>query len=89
MQEREGITAPFREPEPDLPRSAQMVNHEKDLVPREVGAATRDIFEGARVCAKQDVDHLVFCGDLLRHVPPVEEQNALLTGESCIAGAMG
>ena len=88
MQKRKGITALFREPEPDLPRSAQMVNHEKDLVPREVGATTCDIFEGARACAKQDFDHLFFCGDLLRHVPPCEERNALLTGEPCIAGAM-
>lgn len=66
-----------------------MVNHEKALVPREIGAATHDVFEGARVCVKHAVDHLIFCGDLLRHVPPGEERNALVVRESCIAGAMG
>jgi hypothetical protein len=89
VQEREGITAPFRGHEPGSPRSAQMVNHEKDLVPREVGAATRDVFKGARAGVKHAVDHLIFCGDFLRHVPPGEKRNALLVGESCIAGAMG
>jgi len=88
MQEREGIMAPFRGHEPGLPRSAQMVNHEKDLVPREVGAATRDVFEGTRACVKHDVDHLILCGDLLCHVRPIEEGNAFPVGESCIAGAM-
>ena len=89
MQESQGITAPLRGHEPDLARSAQMVNHEKHLVPCEVGAATRNVFEVAGRGSVQDVDHLIFRGDLLRHVPPVEERNALLRGESCIVGATG
>jgi hypothetical protein len=80
VQESHGITAPLRGHEPDLPRSAQMVNHEKDLVPREVGAAPRDVFEVAHTCVKHDVDHLIFRGDLLRHVPPFEDRNELLKG---------
>ena len=57
-----------------------MVNHEKDLVPREVGAATRDVFEVARACVKHYVDHLIFRGDFLRHVPPFGERKELLGG---------
>ena len=78
VQESQGVTAPLRGHEPDLARSAQMVNHEKDLVPRKIGAATRDLFQVAIMGSVQDVDHLIFRGDLLRHVPPVEEWNALL-----------
>ena len=80
VQESQGITAPFRGHESDLPRSAQMVNHEKHLVPREVGALTRDLFEVAGMGSAQDVDHEIFRGDLLRHVPPFEERNELLRG---------
>ena len=76
-QESQGITAPLRRHEPDLARPAQMVNHEKDLVPREVGAATRH------------VEHLIFRSDLLRHVRPLKERNEWLRGESCIVGATG
>ena len=65
-----------------------MVNYEKDLVPREVGAETCDVFEGARACVKHDVDYLIFCSDLLCHVLPIEDRNALPVGRSCIAGAM-
>ena len=89
MQERQGITAPLRGHEPDLPRSAQTVNHEKDLVPRKFGALPRDLFEVAGRGSAQDVDHLIFHGALLRHLPPLEERNELLRGESCIVGATG
>lgn len=80
VQESQGITAPLRGYESDLARSAQMVNHEKDLVPREVGAATRHVFEVACLYMKQHVDHLIFRGDPWRHVPPFEERNELLRG---------
>jgi hypothetical protein len=79
LQEREGITAPLRGFESDLARSAQMVNHKKDLVPREVGALVRHVFEVARMCVTHHVDYLIFRVDLLRHMPPLnEERNKLL-----------
>ena len=89
VQERQGIPALLRGHEPDLARATQMVNHEKHLVPRQIGALPRDIFEVAGRGSVQDVDHLIFRGDLMRHVPPLEERNALLRGESCIVGATG
>ena len=89
VQESQGITAPLHEHEPDLARSAQLVNHEKHLVLCEVGALTHDLFQIAGRGSVQDVDHLIFHGARLRHLPPVEEWNALLRGESCIVGATG
>jgi hypothetical protein len=89
VQESQGVTAPFRGHEPELARSAQMVNHEKDLVPREVGALAHDVFEVARACMDHHVDHLIFRGRMLCHAPPVGEQNALLQEQSCIVGATG
>ena len=80
VQEGQGISAQATGHEHDSATSAQMVNHEKDLVPREVGAAPRDVLDVARTCVKHDVDHLIFRGDLLRHVPPFEERNELLGG---------
>ena len=71
-QESHGITTPLRGHQPDLACPAQMVNHGKYLVPREVGALARDVFEVAHGCVKYDVDHLIFRGDLLRHMPPFE-----------------
>ena len=89
VQESQGITASLRGHEPDLARSAQMVNHEEHLVQRKIGAVPSDLFEVAGMGSVQDVDHLIFRGDLLRHVPPLEERNELLRGESCIVGATG
>ena len=80
VQECQGITAPLCWREPHLPRSAQMVNREKDLVPREVGAAKRQIFEVARRYRPHHVDNLILRRHLLRHVPPFEERNELLKG---------
>ena len=80
VQESQGITTPLRGHQPDLARSAQMVNREKDLVPREVGAATHHLFKIAPRYRPHHVDHLIFHGDLLRHVSPVEERNELLRG---------
>ena len=89
MQEGHGIRASATGHEHDLAASAQTVDGEKHLVPREVGAATRDVFEIAGRGSVQDVDHLIFCGDLLRHVSRLDERNALLSGEACIVGATG
>lgn len=75
--------------EPDLAASAQTVDGEKHLVPREVGAVTRDLFEVAGLGTVEKVDHLIFCGEFLRHVPPFEERNELLSGGHCIVGASG
>jgi hypothetical protein len=80
VQESQGITAPLCGHEPDLACSAQMVNHEKDLVPCEAGALAPSFIDVARACVKHYVDHLIFRGDLLRHVPPFEERNELLRG---------
>jgi len=49
VQESQGITAALRGHESDLARSAQMVNHEKDLVPREVGGSDVSRLRG-RTC---------------------------------------
>jgi hypothetical protein len=57
-----------------------MVNREKDLVPCEVEAAPHQVFDVARRYRPHYVDHLIFRGDLLRHVPPFEERNELLGG---------
>lgn len=80
LQEREGITTFLPASEPDLACSAQMVNHEKDLVPREVGALARHVFQVAHAGVQHQVDHLIFCGDLLIHLPPFEERNEVLPG---------
>ena len=80
LQESQGITALHCGHEPDLPRSAQMVNHEKDLVPCEVGALARYFFKVARWYRPHHVDHLIFRSNLWRHVPPFEERNELLRG---------
>ena len=80
VQESQGITAPLRGYESELARSAQMVNREKDLVPCEVGAAPHQVFDVARRYRPHYVDHLIFRGDLLRHVPPFEGRNELLGG---------
>jgi len=78
VQESQGITTSLRGHEPDLARSAQMVNREKDLVPGEVGTTTHHIFEVARMCLKHHVDHLISRGDLSSHVTPLEEWSELL-----------
>jgi hypothetical protein len=59
-QESQGRTTPLRGHHPDLARSAQTVNCDKDLVPRELGAATPQVFKVARTCAKDHVDHLLY-----------------------------
>jgi hypothetical protein len=77
-QESQRITTLLRGHQPDPACSAQMVNREKDLVPREVEAATHHLFEVAHRCRPYYVDHLIFRVDLLRHVPPFEERNEFL-----------
>jgi hypothetical protein len=52
------------------------------LVPRQIGALTRDLFEVAHARVKHHVDHLIFRDDLLRHVPPFKERNELLKGRT-------
>jgi hypothetical protein len=80
VQEGHSISAPAPGHEHDLAAPAQAVDGEKHLVPRKIGALARDVFEVARACVKHYVDHLIFCGDLLRHAPPFEERNELLRG---------
>ena len=79
-QESQGITTPLRGHQPDPARSAQMVDREKDLVPREVEAATHHLFQVAPRCRPYYVDHLILRTALLRHVPPFKERNEFLGG---------
>jgi hypothetical protein len=89
MRESYGIKAPAPGDEHDLATSAQAVDSEKYLVPRQIGTSTRDLFEVARACVKHDVDHLIFHGRMLCHAPPFEVQYELLRRRSCIVGAKG
>ena len=89
LQESHGITTPLCGYKSHLARSAQMVNGKEDLVPRELGAAACQVFEVAGMGPMHNVDHLIFRGRLLCHVPPFGERNALLKKQSCIVGATG
>ena len=89
MREGHSISAPAPGHEHELAASAQTVDGEKHLVPRQIGALPRDLFEVARACVKHYVDHLIFHGCMLGHAPPFGEENALLQEQSCIVGATG
>ena len=89
MEEGHGISAPAPGHEHDLAASAQAVDGEKYLVPRKIGALTRDLFEVAGIGFVQDADHLIFRGRILCHAPPFGEQNELLQEQYCIVGATG
>ena len=78
MREGHSISAPAPGHEYELAASAQAVDGEKHLVPRQVGALPRDLFEVAGMGSVHDVDHLIFYGRMLCHAPPFREQNALL-----------
>lgn len=68
LQEGHGIITPLRGHQTDLTCAAQMVYREKHLVPREAGAATHHLFEGAHRNSSHQIDHLIFWVDLLCHV---------------------
>ena len=78
MWEGHSISAPAPGHELELTVSAQTVDGEKHLVPRQIGALPRDLFEVARARVKHDVDHLSVHGRMLCHAPPFGEQNALV-----------
>ena len=78
MREGQCIHAPAPGHEYDLAASAQTVDGEKHLVPRQIGTLTRDLFEVAGLGSLQYVDHLSFHGRMLCHVPPFGEQSELL-----------
>jgi len=88
---REGhrIKAPAPGQEHQLAASAQVVDGEKHLVPRQISALMRDLFEVAGMSFVHDVDHLIFHGRMLCHAPPIGEENALLQEQHCIVGATG
>ena len=71
LGEREGqrIYASAPGHEHDFAVSAQAVDGKKHLVPGKIGAATHDLLEVARASVKQDIDHLIFSGNLLHHAP--------------------
>jgi hypothetical protein len=73
--------------EHNLAASAQTVDGEKHLIPREIGTLTRDIFEVAAVDPAHDVDHLIFLNRMLCHATTFRKRHALLLTPSCIADA--
>ena len=89
MREGDSISATAPGHEHELAASAQTVDGEKHLIPRKVGALTRDLFQVAEFGAAQHVDYLILHDRMLRHVPPFEERNVLLERKSCIVGATG
>ena len=73
MREGYGIKAPAPGHEQDLPASAQAVDGEKQLVPRQIGTFLRELFEVARARMKHDVDYLILYSRMLCHAPPSVE----------------
>lgn len=71
LRKEHGIEAPAPGHEPDLSTSAQAVDGEKHLVPRQIGALTCDVFEVAGLNSLYDVDDLIFNGRRLCHAPPL------------------
>ena len=80
MRESYGIQAPAPGHEHDLAASAHTVDGEKYLVPRQIGALTRDLFKVTGACSVHDVDYLNFHGCRLCHAPPFGVGNELLEG---------
>ena len=89
MREGHRIKASAPGHEQEFAVSAQVVDGEKHLVPRQIGALPRDLFEVAGMGSVHDVDHLIFHGRMLCHAPPIGEENALLQEQYCIVGATG
>jgi hypothetical protein len=89
VREGQCINTPASGHEYDLTASTQAVDGEKHLVPRKIGALTRDLFEVAGAGSVQHVDHLIFHGRMLCHAPPLGKQNALLEEQECIVDATG
>jgi|CXWL01.1.fsa_nt_gi hypothetical protein len=72
MRENHRIhTSAFRY-EPNLAASAQSVDREKHLVPRQIGALARDLFHVAHMDSAYDVDDQIFYGRLLCHAHPLK-----------------
>jgi hypothetical protein len=66
-----------------------MVDREKYLVPSQIGALARHLFQVADMGSAHDVDYLIFHSRVLCHVPLPTEQDNLLKEEHCIVGATG
>jgi hypothetical protein len=73
MWEGQCINAPAPGHEHDLAASAQAVDGQKHLVPRQIGALTRDLFEVTGMGSVHDVDYEIFHGRMLCHAPPFGE----------------
>ena len=58
--------------EPNLAASAQPVDREKYLVPRQIGALARDLFHIADMDSAHDVGYQIFYGRLLCHAHPLK-----------------
>ena len=78
VRDGQGISAPVPRHEHELTASAQSLDGEKHMVPRQIGTLPHDLYKVSRARVKHDVDHLCFHGCMLWHVPPLGEQNALL-----------
>jgi hypothetical protein len=83
MRESYGIKAPAPGHEHDLATSAQAVDSEKYLVPRQIGASTRDLFKVTGIGSSYDVDYLNFHGCRLCHAP--SSKNGMSCWEESIA----
>jgi hypothetical protein len=55
-----------------------VIDGEKHLVPRQIGALTRHLVEVAAMGSVHGVDDEIFRGRLLCHAPPVGEESAPL-----------
>ena len=73
VREGHNISAAAPGHEHDLAASAQAVDGEKHLVPRQIGALTRHLFEVAAMDSVHEVDDEIFYGRILCHAPPSRE----------------
>jgi hypothetical protein len=89
LPEDHGVQAPASSDEYEFAPSAQAVDGEKHLVPRQIGAAPRDVFKVAGPGSVHEVKHLIFHGRMVCHRPPFGKQNVLLEVAHCMVGATG
>jgi hypothetical protein len=65
LPEDHGVQAPASSDEYEFAPSAQAVDGEKHLVPRQIGAAPRDVFKVAGPGSVHEVKHLIFHGRMV------------------------
>ena len=60
----------------------QAVDGEKNLVPRQIGTVTGDLFEIAGTGSLDEVDHLILHGWMLCHASPFKETECAAGGKA-------